>query len=330
MVVCASGDFFGRRVSPHFCTDISFTLNNIVIKHIIPMAEYRPFNPSIAASDAPVATPFPPPPALPIEFTTATPPSSTKPKQKRRAITDLERKLIREHFHEKGGQIKHKELIQWYSQTHCRTFNQSTISESLSPKFAYLDHWSKTGHPERKRRREAWFPDLEHALFEWQQTLRKRGVSVTGEILLEEAKRLWTLLPQYRAEQEPKWSIGWVQNFNQRHSTRKHPPYGEGSSVDYEAVETELQGIRGNYAVTAQERDHGSDKGQAIGLHVRDQEALQFIQRLRLYEQQQEMGDTDLLLRLARYETTVRGRLIASHNKQQTDMSSFFGGTQDR
>ena len=277
------------------------------------MAEYRPFNPHSAASEAPGATPFPPPPALPIEFTPETSPSSTKAKQKRRAITDTERKLLRDHFHEKGGQIKHRELIEWYSQTYYRTFNQSTISESLSPKFAYLDHWSETGHPERKRRREASFPDLENALLEWSQTLRKRGVSITAEILLEEAKRLWTLLPQYRAEQEPKWSIGWIQSFKLRHSSRKNRGYGEGGSVDHEGVETELQE---SYAVTDHERNDEADKQQTLGLRVQDQEALQLIHRLRLYEEQQEKGETDLLLRLTRYETTVRGRLLA-------DITSF-------
>ena len=280
------------------------------------MAEYRPYNPHSAPSEAPVATPFPPPPTLPIEFTPETSPSSAKAKQKRRAITDTERKLLRDHFHEKGGQIKHRELIEWYSQTYYRTFNQSTISESLSPKFAYLDHWSETGHPERKRRREASFPDLENALLEWSQTLRKRGVSITAEILLEEAKRLWTLLPQYRTEQEPKWSIGWIQSFKLRHSSRKNRGYGEGSSVDHEAVETELQGIEESYAVTDQERNDEADKQQTIGLRVQDQEALQLIHRLRLYEEQQEKGDTDILLRLTRYETTVRGRLLA-------DITSF-------
>ena len=287
------------------------------------MAGYRPFNPpTAAASETPVTTSFPPSSALPIEFTTPTSPPSTKTKQKRRAITDTERKLLRDHFHEKGGQIKHRELIEWYSQTYYRTFNQSTISESLSPKFAYLDHWTETGHPERKRRREASFPDLENALFEWQQTLQKSGVSITGEILLEEAKRLWNLLPQYRTEQEPKWSIGWIQNFKLRHSNRKHRRSGEGTSVGHEAAETELQGIRESYAITDHERHHDADKDQAIGLRVQDQEALQLIQRLRLYEEQQEKVETDLLLRLTRYETTVRGRLLA-------DITGFFD-TPDR
>ncbi|CAF9920692.1 MAG: hypothetical protein ALECFALPRED_001604 [Alectoria fallacina] len=52
-----------------------------------------------------------------------------KTEQKRRPITDGERKLLRDYFFkEKGGKITHKDVIKWYAETHYCTLNQSTVS----------------------------------------------------------------------------------------------------------------------------------------------------------------------------------------------------------
>ena len=47
------------------------------------------------------------------------------------------------------------------------------------------------------------------------------------------------------------------------------------------------------------------------------------INPLCLYEEQQDNGDPAMVTRLNRYESTVRGRLVASHSKQ-ADITSFF------
>ena len=228
--------------------------------------------------------------------------SKRRPKtdQKRKAITDAERKLLREHFHQQGRQIKHQDIIKWYADTHHRTFNQSTVSESLGPKYAHLDQGTNVPHPGRKRLREAWFPDLEDALYEWQQAQQELGNMVTGENLLEKAKELWARLPQYHNKEVPKWSNGWIQGFKARHRIRKARRVGR-----YAPSQTGANN----------QRDHERTEENAVEPRIRESEALQLLQRLRLYEEQQDTGDTDLLLRLYRYETVIRGRLIAAHSR---------------
>lgn len=109
--------------------------------------------------------------ALHSGFTSsAPPPPEQRVTQKRRPITETERKILRDyHFKENRGKTSHKALIQWYEQTYYRKLNQSTISESLGSKFVYLDMREKAAFPAKKRQQEAVYPDLEEALFEWQQ-----------------------------------------------------------------------------------------------------------------------------------------------------------------
>jgi hypothetical protein len=42
---------------------------------------------------------------------------------------------------------------------------------------------------------EDW-PDLDHALFEWQQRMEQKKSIITGEILKTKARELWAALPQ--------------------------------------------------------------------------------------------------------------------------------------
>ena len=37
-------------------------------------------------------------------------------------------------------------------------------------------------------------PDLEHALFEWQQRIKQKKAIITGDILKTKAKQLWDTL----------------------------------------------------------------------------------------------------------------------------------------
>ena len=52
-------------------------------------------------------------------------------------------------------------------------------------------------------------------------------------------------------------------------------------------------------------------------------ETLTMLQRLRLYEKQQNNDDSTMITRLNRYESIVRARFIVNHNKQ-VDITSFF------
>ena len=142
------------------------------------MAESSPAEPSTMASNIDIAIATTSPSSEPsqaasteptqasTEPTQASKRHSRKTDQKRRPIIDAERKLLRDYFFkEKGGKVSYKSLIKWCIETYYRTLNQSTISELLATKFAYLDK-IKVSHLERKKLRKGWYPTLKDALFE--------------------------------------------------------------------------------------------------------------------------------------------------------------------
>jgi hypothetical protein len=48
---------------------------------------------------------------------------------------------------------------------------------------------------EKSRSSDGDWPELEAALFEWQQRMEQKRAIITGEILKEKAKQLWEALP---------------------------------------------------------------------------------------------------------------------------------------
>jgi hypothetical protein len=62
--------------------------------------------------------------------------------------------------------------------------------------------------------------------------MEKKRAIITGDILKAKAHEIWSLLPQYSQQQEPKWSNGWLDNFKKRHYIKEYKSYGEGASAD--------------------------------------------------------------------------------------------------
>ena len=74
--------------------------------------------------------------------------------------------------------------------------------------------------------------------------MQTKQATVTGELLKEMAKKIWTRLPQYSHEEIPKFSNGWLDTFKARHSISFRIRRGEAASVDKETVEEELRDLR--------------------------------------------------------------------------------------
>jgi len=53
-------------------------------------------------------------------------------------------------------------------------------------------------------------------------------------------------------------------------------------------------------------------------------EAIEALQKLRLYEEQQEDGEREVITTLLRHERRIQGRLL--QNTKQMTIKSFFGG----
>src|ERR1700722_14429497 len=101
-------------------------------------------------------------------------PESSQPLKRRRAVTDLERRDIRQHHAEHPG--TQQSLIYWFNTQTGHLLNQAQISKILSPKYSYLDTktQSKAQLQSKKHFKGDW-PDLEAVLFEWQQRMQKKG-----------------------------------------------------------------------------------------------------------------------------------------------------------
>jgi hypothetical protein len=75
------------------------------------------------------------------------------------------------------------------------------------------------------------WPDLEMALFEWQQRMEQKKAIITGEILKTKARQLWEALPQYNDIEMPKWSNGWLEGFKKRYRIKEYVQHGEAGSA---------------------------------------------------------------------------------------------------
>lgn len=188
-------------------------------------------------------------------------PSSGPPsKKKRRAVSDAERKALRDYYFDPvNGKPSHKFLRQWFFEKFQHLPSQSTISESLSATFAHLDTQSSV-RPEHKRQRISLWPDLEAALFEWQQRMMHKNATVTGDILREMASIFWKKMPQYSDEEPPKFSSGWLTGFKNRHGIKQYSKHGEVGDVDVAAVEEELKELRKEVDVYDSENIYNMDE----------------------------------------------------------------------
>jgi hypothetical protein len=151
---------------------------------------------------------------------------------KRTAITDADRRNIRRRRAETGE--TQAETAAWFAaQPKGRALNQSQISKIRSSSYAYLDDDNrKDGKLGSKRVTQGEYPDLEDALFHWHLQMEKKAAIITGDILRAKAHDIWTRLPQYIQQQEPKWSNGWLDRFKKRHNNKEYKLHGEGASAD--------------------------------------------------------------------------------------------------
>ena len=133
--------------------------------------------------------------------------------KRRRAITDAQRKALRDYYNEASMANKKQEhLVEWFNQRFNHDINQSTVSKILSPKFAHLSEPSSGSaliiRPQAKRHKAMEWPDLEIALWEWYQRMEKQGAPIIGDILRSIALSLWTKLPCYSGQPVTKFSTG--------------------------------------------------------------------------------------------------------------------------
>jgi hypothetical protein len=100
---------------------------------------------------------------------------------------------------------------------------------------------------ELKRTSAGDWLDLEGALFEWQQRMQKNKAVITGEILKNQAGKLWDSLPQYEGKEKPKFSNGWLDGFKKRFKIKEYVQHGEAASAEINTPDaiTQMEKVRG-------------------------------------------------------------------------------------
>jgi len=98
-----------------------------------------------------------------------------------------------------------------------------------------LDQAEKGGHLGSKRQREPTNELLEKALFLWFKSHEHKGSTITGDLLIEKAKKLATR-PDLCAK-ERAFSQGWLSRFKQRYGISQRTKHGEAGSAPEEGVQ---------------------------------------------------------------------------------------------
>jgi hypothetical protein len=138
-----------------------------------------------------------------FNFDTISPtaPTMEKPKQ-RIPITDIERQQLRKHEKEHPT-LTQEGLISWFEQEFGRKISGSSISDTLSNKYSYLDNGEAR---DGGRKKGPQWPELEDALFQYWQDAQPRNV--TGPELKMKATELWQAMSICQDKRVPSFSDG--------------------------------------------------------------------------------------------------------------------------
>jgi len=126
--------------------------------------------------------------------------------------------------------------------------NQSMVSKWTSDKFTYLDGPSTLSSktkalPDRVRHRNRPYDRLEIALYEWIKRLEVI-VPLKGDTLRTKASQIFNRMPNYTGQPEPKWSNGWLQNFQRKYDIHSSRRYGEAGSANAINCDEDIEAIQ--------------------------------------------------------------------------------------
>jgi len=136
------------------------------------------------------------------------------PTKERHSLTLDQRRALRRWASSQPSRPSHKLCIDWFYKQYNQTISQSTVSHSLSPKYARLDGDTQLSG---SRLRFGNWPDVEKLVLLWHQQMLNSGRHPSNEELAEKAKNIFTQLPRYKEETPPEFSPGWIHRFKKRY-----------------------------------------------------------------------------------------------------------------
>jgi hypothetical protein len=140
--------------------------------------------------------------------------TSTNSAKERHSLTLDQRRALRRWANSQTSRPSHKACIEWFYAQYGQYISQSTISHSLSPKYARLDNDSQFSG---SRLRFGNWPDVEKLVLLWHSQVVASGRNPSNEELAEKAKSIFTQLPRYKDETAPEFSPGWIHRFKKRY-----------------------------------------------------------------------------------------------------------------
>lgn len=153
--------------------------------------------------------------------------TGAKVPRERNSLSLEQRRALRRWANTQTVRPSHKACIEWFQAQYGQTISQSTVSHSLSPKYARLD-----GDPQLSgsRLRFGNWPDVEKLVLMWYQSMNNSGRQPTNEELAEKAKSIFQQLPRYKDEPAPEFSPGWIHRFKKRYGllVRRQRRHGQG------------------------------------------------------------------------------------------------------
>lgn len=164
-------------------------------------------NPDDSINDDTNASIQPPPQSAPNSATST-------PQRERHSLTLDQRRALRRWANAQLTRPSHKQCIEWFQRQYHQTISQSTVSHSLSPKYARLD-----GEPQLSgsRLRFGNWPEVEKLVLLWYQQMAHAGRHPTNDELGEKAKSIFSQLPRHRGDEPPEFSPGWIHRFKKRY-----------------------------------------------------------------------------------------------------------------
>jgi hypothetical protein len=135
----------------------------------------------------------------------------------RQALSNEQQKAIRNFYFVTQRRVsEQRDVISWFHRTHSRTLSQSQASIIFSDQYSHLDPVRSTDDLSTKKRRSCSWPEVEQALFTWQQAMQRKGATLSGEHLRHKATELWSKLAVYKDKDAPSFSNGWLERFERR------------------------------------------------------------------------------------------------------------------
>ncbi|KAF2177251.1 DDE-domain-containing protein [Zopfia rhizophila CBS 207.26] len=153
----------------------------------------------------------------------------------RTGVSQAERKALRQFYYSQNPYPRHKACISWFQQKFSRKLGQSTISESLSDNFKYLDDADADALSSHFRNRQTSWPILESILFSWQQKIEYKGglehishgevasVPIGAEMEMQEVRNVCRQYPDEDIHNMNETGLYWRWAIPKGLSTAAHP-----------------------------------------------------------------------------------------------------------